>query len=281
MAKKDAAKNNVVLEKLKVEYVAVGDLKPNAYNPNRQSDHDFELLLRSMREDGFTQPIVALKDTMVIVDGEHRWRAGQALGMAEVPVVFVDMTEAQARIATLRHNRARGSEDFELAAAVLRDLAQLGALDYAQDSLMLDDTEMERMMEEIPAPEALANEEFSQAWQPSPVDDSGQDDDADAPKTTATVVTAAPGGGQQMQAMSAAAIEANRERERQLALARTQEDRERIAAEARDFFRLMLMYQGDEAKLVKHVLGAQAAEKLVEVVRFWVDAHPEDAVPGA
>lgn len=265
------------LERLTVQYVDVGALVPNDYNPNRQSDHDFELLLRSMREDGFTQPIVALASTKVIVDGEHRWRAGQALGMAQVPVVFVDMTPEQARIATLRHNRARGSEDVELAAAVLRDLAQLGALDYAQEQLMLDDTEMERLLQDIPAPDALAGDDFGQAWQPSPVDQAGSpDDDASrSPQSQQTIVTAAPGGGVQAQAMSASAIEASRERERQLALARSTEERQAIIAEQQKFYRLMLLFQGEEADLVRSVLGDQAADKLLTILREWAASHPE------
>ena len=32
-------KKNEVLKKLKVEYVSVTDIKPNVYNPNRQSEH--------------------------------------------------------------------------------------------------------------------------------------------------------------------------------------------------------------------------------------------------
>jgi len=53
------------------------------------------------------------------------------------------MDEAEMRIATLRHNEARGNESFELAAEVLRDLDQLGASDWAADSLMLTDVESE------------------------------------------------------------------------------------------------------------------------------------------
>ena len=40
----------------------------------------------------------------------------------EVPVVFVDMTREQMRVSTLRHNRARGSEDIDKSADVLKDL---------------------------------------------------------------------------------------------------------------------------------------------------------------
>ena len=272
-------KTSNALERLKVEYVPVGSLRPNDYNPNRQSDHDFELLLRSMREDGFTQPIVAQKDG-VIVDGEHRWRAGQALGYDEVPVVFVDMTIEQMKIATLRHNRARGSEDVELAASVLRDLQELGALDWAQDSLMLDDVEMQRMLEDIPAPEALAADEFSQAWQPSTDETHDEKFNPEIPQTTESVVSQGADGSEQMQSMSAAALEANRKRERELALAKTTEEREAIQKEAQSFFRLMLLYQGTDADLVRHVLGSNGADKLVAILKDHVAAHPEDAPPG-
>lgn len=55
-------KKAVALERLTISYVAPDALKPNSYNPNRQSEHDFDLLLRSIQEDGFTQPIIAQQD---------------------------------------------------------------------------------------------------------------------------------------------------------------------------------------------------------------------------
>jgi len=128
------------LKELRVEYVPIDRLKPNWYNPNRQSEHEFELLTKSMQEDGFTQPVVALKDG-TIVDGEHRWRAAQVIGYKDIPVVFVDMSPEQMRISTLRHNRARGKEDTTLVARVIKDLAEIGAADWAKDSLMLSDQE--------------------------------------------------------------------------------------------------------------------------------------------
>lgn len=146
-------KRNSVLEKLDVVYVAVNAVRQNSYNPNRQSEHDFQLLCKSIGEDGFTQPIIVLKSTMEIVDGEHRWRACKALGFEEVPVVFVDMSPEQMRISTLRHNRARGSEDAGLAADVLKDLAASGALDWAKDSLQLDAEDVAKLMEDMPLDE--------------------------------------------------------------------------------------------------------------------------------
>ena len=73
--RKEIAKRTNALERLVIEYVSVASIRPNSYNPNQQSDHEFELLVRSIDEDGFTQPIVCQQATREFVDGEHRWTA--------------------------------------------------------------------------------------------------------------------------------------------------------------------------------------------------------------
>lgn len=107
--------NTIVQQEIRVDYVPIDSLKPNDYNPNRQTEEEFELLVRSIIDDGCTVPIVVNRGTNVIVDGEHRWRACAVLGYLNVPVVYVDFTESQRRNATLRYNRARGTEDMRVA----------------------------------------------------------------------------------------------------------------------------------------------------------------------
>ena len=271
--RKEVAKKNKVLESLDIQYINVNDIHPNEWNPNRQSEHDFELLLKSMREDGFTQPVVAIKTDeglIKIVDGEHRWRAAHTLGFEDIPVVITPMTEEQAKIATLRHNRARGSEDVDLTAELLRDLEKLGALDWAQDSLMMDDTEIQKMLEDIPAPEALAADEYTEAWEPGEM--SGAEEDAG---TSTREIQGA--SGVTVAAASIASIERQRERERQIAEAKTAEERQALKKD-NDIFRLYLTFTGDEATLVKQILGEQAAEKLIEMCkREEAELAEEDA----
>ena len=260
MAKKPPPiKTNVVLETLTIEYVPVTSLKPNRYNPNRMSDKDFELLCRSMSEDGFTQPVIALKESREIVDGEHRWRAAGQLGMKQLPVVFVNMTPEQARIATLRHNRARGSEDIQLSADVLRDLEKLGALDWAADSLMLSDAEIEKLLADVPAPDALAADQFTAAWSPQARLDAGGQASVTAQDTNA-------GGIIVTTAMSAEALTAQREHEKKLAAARTEEERAMVRQD-RIFYRVNLMFSDAEADLVKRTLGDKPAERLLSMCR--------------
>ena len=250
--RKAIEKRNVSLQALTIEYMKIEDLKPNEYNPNRQSEHDFELLCRSMVEDGFTQPILALRDTHLIVDGEHRWRAAQTIGLEEIPVVFVDMTPEQARISTLRHNRARGTEDFELSAAVLRDLQELGAIEWAQDSLMLTDTELNRLLEDVQVTE-LAAEEFSTAWEPDKI----QAGDVDVEGQQE---------GDLLRAGSTQAVTDVRERERLLKEAKSSEERDQIRQDMK-IFRVSLIFSGDEAALVKGVLGDKPAESLLQICK--------------
>ena len=246
MAKKKppVIKTNVALEALTIEYLPVESIQPNEYNPNRMSEKDFELLLRSMREDGFTQPIIVHRTTRKIVDGEHRWRAAQAIGLKMIPVVRVPMEAAQARIATLRHNRARGTEDIELATEVLRDLERLGALDWAADSLDLSDAELQRLLEDIPAPEALAKEQFSEAWVPGSVQ--GEAD------TDGRMVTSTPMG-----------IDQSRLQERRLQDAKTAEEREAAIRDTK-VFRLTLIFSGEEGETVRMGLGPQPAVTVLE-----------------
>lgn len=279
------------LEKLNIIYINVDRIKPNDWNPNRQSDHDFALLLKSMEDDGFTQPVIVLKnpdptdDKHIVVDGEHRWRAGKTLGYAEVPCVLVDMTAEQARVATIRHNRARGSHDVELEAALLRDLEKMGALEFAIDALDLDEVETRKLLDDIAAPDALANESFSSSWVPD--DYSQADKDLITTGTQSTVgrevkpgENGSLGAGTTLVGMSSEAIEAMRRRETMIAQAKTDQDR-RVAQQQNDIYRLSLDFSGEEGIMVRKALGDQPAVNLLQLCRDKVAALDAAVAPQA
>jgi len=77
-------------------------VKANPRNPRRNfSDDELEELSNSIKERGIIQPIVvrAMKgaaDQFEIVAGERRWRAAQRAGLHEVPIVTVEVTDAEA-----------------------------------------------------------------------------------------------------------------------------------------------------------------------------------------
>lgn len=252
-AKAEVERKARALERLTVEYVPIDSIKPNAYNPNRQTDQDFSLLIRSMKEDGFTQPVVVQRETREIVDGEHRWRAARHLGLAEVPIVLVDMTAEQMRISTLRHNRARGSEDVELGAQLLRDLRELGALEWAVDSLMLDDRELDRLMSDVPVPEQLAGEDYVEAWAPTrnPVQTEGL-----KPREN------------EQTSMSPAYEKAAEAFKARVDATTSQAEKAKVEFEMRKAtYRVVVVFTHEEAALVRGVLEPRPAHKLLELCR--------------
>lgn len=248
------------LEALEITYVNIDTLYPNDYNPNRQSDREFELLLKSMEEDGFTTPIVAQAKSKMIVDGEHRWRAAKRLGYSEIPVVLVDMTDPQMRIATLRHNRARGSEDIELTIKVLQDLRTLGALEHAVDSLNMTEVELNTLIDDLPGPELMAGDEFNQAWLPS---DAKQTETAIFKPTGETHVAAKT---QKLKEEVAAQLEG---------ATSLMEIGERSKKRGVDFLTVTVIVSGDKAAFVRQVLGEEPAETLLKIACLEVASNVE------
>jgi ParB family transcriptional regulator, chromosome partitioning protein len=82
--------------------VPIEFLKPNPRNPRRDfAEAELRELADSIKQHGVIQPIVVRpvrggQDRYEIIAGERRWRASQLAGLHEVPVVPVDVTDADA-----------------------------------------------------------------------------------------------------------------------------------------------------------------------------------------
>lgn len=95
----------------------------NNYNPNHVADKEMRLLYTSVKEDGYTMPIVTSWDEnlqkYVIIDGFHRnlvIRKFQDIderckGM--LPIVVLEKNIDERMAATVRHNRARGTHSVD------------------------------------------------------------------------------------------------------------------------------------------------------------------------
>ena len=77
-------------------------LRPNPRNPRQDFvEKDLDDLTRSVKEKGIMNPILcrAVKgeeDSFEIIAGERRWRAAQAAGLHEVPVLIHDVSDKEA-----------------------------------------------------------------------------------------------------------------------------------------------------------------------------------------
>ena len=136
--------------------VPVEKVVPNTYNPNSVAPPEMKLLYESIKNDGYTMPIVCYhnkaEDQYVIVDGFHRYRImlehqdiyDREKGMLPVSVINKPMDQ---RIAsTIRHNRARGSHDVDLMGNIVKELHELGRSDaWISKHLGMDRDEILRL----------------------------------------------------------------------------------------------------------------------------------------
>ena len=110
-----------------VQMVAVAALEPYARNPRRHSAKQIGQLADSIREFGFTNPVLVDAAGGVIA-GHGRLAAAKALGLAQVPTIRLDrLTEAQKRAYLLADNRLAENAgwDRELLALELQYLDSL------------------------------------------------------------------------------------------------------------------------------------------------------------
>ena len=158
----------------KITWIDREKLKPNNYNPNKVAPPELKLLKISILEDGWTQPIVINPDH-TIVDGFHRWTVSghkeiYALTDGKVPVVMVTTKDAsQQQMATIRHNRARGTHGVLAMSDIITNMVKDGV--SGEDivrRLGMEKEEVVRLLfrSGIPKSDVFKNAEFSKAWNP-------------------------------------------------------------------------------------------------------------------
>lgn len=98
----------------RIEWIEATRLNANAWNPNVVLKSELKLLETSILRTGWIQPIL-VSAMLTIIDGFHRWNLAQRSheivkrygGL--VPCVRLDVGEAEAKMLTVRINRAKGT----------------------------------------------------------------------------------------------------------------------------------------------------------------------------
>ena len=156
-----------------VTWVRNDTVVANEHNPNKVASPEMALLHRSIKEDGYTQPIVTLPagDTSIVVDGFHRHRVGKENADVRervhgyLPVVGIDKPIADRMASTIRHNRAGGKHQVDLMSEMVVKLVNLGQSDQAiAKQLGLSADELIRLKAQTGLAALFANQPFSRSW---------------------------------------------------------------------------------------------------------------------
>lgn len=159
----------------KIIPVPIEKIEPNSYNPNSVAPPELSLLYDSIREDGYTMPIVCYydksRDTYIIVDGFHRYRImldhrdiyDREGGM--LPVSVIDKPLDRRMASTIRHNRARGSHDVDLMSNIVKELHELGRSDaWISKHLGMEKDEILRLKQITGLTALFKDINFGKAW---------------------------------------------------------------------------------------------------------------------
>ena len=116
-------------------------IEKNTWNPNVQEEKTYKKLIQSIKENGFTCPILVREineNTYQIIDGEHRWRACIELGYEVMKCEIIkEVDEAMAKMLTIALNNIRGQDDILKRAEILKILneGQLSLLPWDEKEL--------------------------------------------------------------------------------------------------------------------------------------------------
>jgi len=105
------------------EWIPIADLVPWDENP-RHNDDAVDEVAGSIQRFGFAAPIIARRADSMVIAGHTRLKAAHKLGINKVPVRWMDLDPAEARLLALADNRLneRAAWDDDTLAAVLEAL---------------------------------------------------------------------------------------------------------------------------------------------------------------
>ena len=114
MAKAVKARN------LKIENVALKSLKPAPQNARFHSLRNLDDIGKSIKKFGWTNPMIVRKKDKTIIAGNGRYAAAIREGIETGPVIFVDMSDQDAKLYSVADNRVGDTSTWNL--TTLKDL---------------------------------------------------------------------------------------------------------------------------------------------------------------
>jgi 16S rRNA G966 N2-methylase RsmD len=143
----DSASGLPELRDLHVEDSPIGRLTPRRRNPRTHSAKQIRQIADSIREFGFTIPLL-IDATDTVITGHGRLRAAKQLGMATVPTIRLDhLSQEQIRALVIADNRLAelAGWDQDLLTLELRDLAELD-LDFELEVIGFETPEIDLLV---------------------------------------------------------------------------------------------------------------------------------------
>jgi ParB family chromosome partitioning protein len=131
---------------LEIEYVATDDLIPYFNNSRTHSESQVKQIAASIREFGFTNPIL-IDEEQTIIAGHGRVMAAEVLSMSTVPCIRLSgLSEAQRKAYVIADNKLALNAGWDIDALSI-EINQLADLDFNLDILGFDIQELASILD--------------------------------------------------------------------------------------------------------------------------------------
>lgn len=117
----------------------IKELKPYAKNPKNHDDKDIDLIVKSIKRNGWGDACLVCPETMEVLSGNGRLMAAQKLGMEQVPCVYAPkgLTEKQKADLVIASNKLVEVSGYNDNLGVLIDEFGLDMEDFGMDDAEL------------------------------------------------------------------------------------------------------------------------------------------------
>lgn len=152
---------------LKINYRGTADLIPYVNNSRTHSEQQVQQVASSIKEFGFTNPIL-IDESDVIIAGHGRLLAAQKLKLDEVPTITLEgLTEAQRKAYVIADNQLALNADWDIDELKV-EVERLTELDFNLNLLGFDDDTLQNL-----------TDTFEPNFDPATEEEQGQLDELD------------------------------------------------------------------------------------------------------
>lgn len=131
---------------IQIEHVAPDSLVPAPYNPRSMTDEARARLERGIAEFGLVDPIIARREDSLVIGGHQRLTAARKLGLATVPVVYLDgVTDDRAAALNVLLNNPGAQGEWDMV-RLSEMLSELDANGFDATVTGFDEGELERLL---------------------------------------------------------------------------------------------------------------------------------------
>lgn len=142
---------------MQIQMVPINKLKPHPKNPRVHPSSLLDKLQRSIKEFGWTNPVLVSADGYILA-GHARLKAAKKAGIKEVPVIYLPLEGAKAEAYMVADNRLQDESkwDDDLLRDVLEDL-KYNDLDMILTGF--EEHELDSLLDIVPEPDLNAVED--------------------------------------------------------------------------------------------------------------------------